>query len=98
MADQISKLKDLAELLEKGLVSRDEFEEQKSQLLTEGTQDQGGVFLRVEAGKVLPWVLGVAIVIALLFVLSIDKEKNLAVEDGADVPEDAPVLPFIYEL
>jgi hypothetical protein len=91
MADQITKLKDLAELLEKGLISRDEFEEQKSQLLTEGTQNQGSMFLRVEAGKVLPWVLGIAIVLGLFFVLSSDKEKNITIKN-------APVLPFIYGL
>jgi hypothetical protein len=89
MADQIIKLKNLAELLEKGLISRDEFEEQKSQLLTEGTQNQGSMFLRVEAGKVLPWVLGIAIVLGLFFVLSSDKEKNIT---------NAPVLPFNYGL
>ena len=47
MSDRVSKLKDLAELLEKGLISREEFEREKQLVLNtadegENTIDEGG--------------------------------------------------------
>jgi len=98
MEDQISKLKELGNLLEKGLISLEEFEDEKSLLLDEVTQELGTGSFGLKAEKVLPWVLGVAIVIGLFFVFSSNKEKEIPMEGGAGASEDAPVLPFIYGL
>ena len=49
------------------------------------------------ANEILPYVVGAAIVLGLVFVLSAQKGSDSKAGDGK-APEDEPVMPFIYEM